>query len=239
MYKIETHLHTTHVSKCGRLTAQEQIAGYKAAGYSAIIVTDHYNRITFDYLGIDPASHTDRVGAFLDGYKRMKEEGEKNGIRVFKGAELRFDESENDYLFYGWNNELLANPDEVFRMGIAEFSKIARAQGALIVQAHPYRHGCTPAIACYLDGVEVINGNPRHNSRNDRAAEYAAEFGLVTTAGSDCHRTEDIGRAGLLANSLPSDSMQMSRLIRSRNYELFGDPAFHGGDGAPSHPSDH
>lgn len=222
MYRIETHLHTTHTSKCGHLEARELIAGYKAAGYDAIIVTDHFNRITFRYLGIDPAAPGDRIGAFLEGYRRMAEEGAKAGIRVFKGAELRFDECENDYLIYGWRDDLLSEPDQVFRMGIAAFAPMARSQGALIVQAHPYRQGCTPAIACYLDGIEVINTNPRHESYNARAREYADAFGLLATAGSDCHRTEDIGRAGILCPHLPDDSMHMARLIRSRNYTLFG-----------------
>ena len=53
MHKIETHLHTKIVSKCGWLSPEELIAGYKAAGYDAIVVTDHYNRTTFEYLGID------------------------------------------------------------------------------------------------------------------------------------------------------------------------------------------
>lgn len=229
-YKVETHLHTTHVSRCGRLTAQEIIAGYKAAGYSGIIVTDHYNRTTFDYLGLDPAGPGDLVEAFLDGYKRVEEEGDKQGIRVFKGAELRFDESENDYLFYGWSNDILKNPEEVFKMGIANFASIARGEGALIIQAHPYRRGCTPAIARYLDGVEVCNTCIRHDSHNERALAYAEEYGLIQTAGSDCHRTEDIAKAGILTAHLPSDSMQMSRIIRSRNYELIGDPAFVGVD---------
>lgn len=223
MYKIETHLHTRHVSQCGRMQASEIAAAYKEAGYSAIIVTDHYNRTTFDYLGIDPAGDSDRVGAFLDGYRRVREEGEKLGLRVFKGAELRFDESENDYLLYGWRDDLLAEPDKVFRMGIAAFAPLARSQGALLVQAHPYRAGCTPAIACYLDGVEVINSNPRHESYNERAKEYAAQFGLLGTSGSDCHRPEDVALAGILVEKLPSDSMQMSRLIRSRNYRLIGE----------------
>ena len=152
MYKIEPHLHTTHVSRCGRLEAKEIVAGYKAAGYSALIVTDHFNRTTFEHLGIDPAGKSDRIGAFLEGYRRVREECERQGLRVFKGAELRFDECENDYLLYGWANELLAEPEEIFRMGIAAFSPIARGQGALLIQAHPYRHGCTPAIARYLDG---------------------------------------------------------------------------------------
>ncbi|MDD6033814.1 MAG: PHP domain-containing protein [Oscillospiraceae bacterium] len=223
MYKIETHLHTSHVSKCGWLDAPTLIAGYKAAGYDAIIVTDHYNRITFDYLGCDPAAPGDKVHRFLEGYYRMVEEGEKQGVRVFKGAELRFDESENDYLLYGYRDDLLSDPEAIFRMGIAAFAPIARSQGALIIQAHPYRKKCTPAIACYLDGVEVCNMNPRHESYNERAEEYAQQFGLIRLAGSDCHRTEDIAITGILTSELPSDSLGMSRLIRSRRYTLIGE----------------
>ncbi len=220
MYKIETHLHTTHVSRCGHLEAAEIVSLYKTAGFDALIVTDHYNRTTFDYLGIDPAAPGDKIHAFLDGYRRVREEGEKQGLRVFKGAELRFDECENDYLFYGWRDDLLADPEEIFRMGIAAFSPLARKAGALLIQAHPYRHGCTPAIACYIDGVEVYNASPRHDSRNHLAREYADEFGLIATSGSDCHRTEDVARAGILSERMPSDSMEMMRLLRSRNYQL-------------------
>lgn len=220
MYKIETHLHTNHVSKCGHLSASEIVKGYADAGYSALIVTDHYNRTTFDFLGIDPAAPGDKLTPFLDGYRRVREEAEKVGIRVFRGAELRFDECDNDYLFYGWLDDVLAEPEEVFRMGIAGFAPMARAAGGLIIQAHPYRRSCTPAIARYLDGVEVRNMNPRHDSHNDRAEAYAEEYGLIRTSGSDCHRTEDIGLGGIVTNYLPSDILSMTRLIRSRRFEL-------------------
>lgn len=220
MYKIETHLHTNHVSKCGHLSAAEIVKGYADAGYSALIVTDHYNRTTFDFLGIDPAAPGDKLTPFLDGYRRVREEAEKVGIRVFRGAELRFDECENDYLFYGWLDDVLAEPEEVFRMGIAGFAPMARAACGLIIQAHPYRRSCTPAIARYLDGVEVRNMNPRHDSHNDRAEAYAEEYGLIRTSGSDCHRTEDIGLGGIVTNYLPSDVLSMTRLIRSRRFEL-------------------
>ena len=220
MYKIETHLHTNHVSKCGHLSASEIVKGYADAGYSALIVTDHYNRTTFDFIGIDPAAPGDKLTPFLDGYRRVREEAEKVGIRVFRGAELRFDECDNDYLFYGWLDDVLAEPEEVFRMGIAGFAPMARAAGGLIIQAHPYRRSCTPAIARYLDGVEVRNMNPRHDSHNDRAEAYAEEYGLIRTSGSDCHRTEDIGLGGIVTNYLPSDVLSMTRLIRSRRFEL-------------------
>ena len=219
-YKIETHLHTAHVSKCGKLEAPTLAEGYKAAGYSGIIVTDHYNRTTFDYLGIDPAGPGDKVGPFLEGYRRMREACAPLGIQVYRGAEVRFDECENDYLLYGWRDDLLSDPEAVFRMGIAAFAPLARSAGAVLVQAHPYRAKCTPAIACYLEGIETRNMNPRHDSHNRRAQKYADQFGLLRLSGSDCHRTEDIAGGGILTRQLPSDSMSMARLIRSRQYSL-------------------
>lgn len=220
MYKIETHLHTTHSSRCGWLDAATLTDAYRAAGYDGIIVTDHFNRITFDYLNVDLSSKTDKVKAFLAGYDRMMEEGTKRGLRIYRGAELRFDECDNDYLLFGWPDELLADPEAIFSMGIAAFAPLARAAGALIVQAHPYRKACTPAIACYLDGVEVINRNPRHDSHNDRAAEYAQQFGLLGLCGSDCHRIEDVGVGGILTEELPADSNAMAALIRSGRFTL-------------------
>ena len=222
MYKIETHLHTNHTSKCGWLDAAALAEGYAKAGYAAVAVTDHYNRDTFEYLNIDTTCPGDVITPFLEGFRRMEAECAKRGLRVYKGAELRFDESSNDYLLYNYPNELLADPEEIFHLGIAAFAPLAREAGALLVQAHPSRKKCTPAIACYLDGVEVLNCNPRHESRNDRAEEYAALHGLLRTGGSDCHRTEDIGLGGILAEELPEDAAGLARLIREGRYTVIG-----------------
>ena len=222
MYKIETHLHTNHTSKCGWLDAAALAEGYAKAGYAAVAVTDHYNRDTFEYLSIDTTCPGDVITPFLEGFRRMEAECAKRGLKVYKGAELRFDESCNDYLLYNYPDELLADPEKIFHLGIAAFAPLAREAGALLIQAHPYRKKCTPAIACYLDGVEVRNCNPRHDSRNDRAEEYAALHGLPRTGGSDCHRTEDIGLGGILAEELPEDAAGLARLIREGRYTVIG-----------------
>ena len=222
MYKIETHLHTNHTSKCGWLDAAALAEGYAKAGYAAVAVTDHYNRDTFEYLNIDTTCPGDVITPFLEGFRRMEAECAKRGLKVYKGAELRFDESCNDYLLYNYPDELLADPEKIFHLGIAAFAPLAREAGALLIQAHPYRKKCTPAIACYLDGVEVLNCNPRHESRNDRAAEYAALHGLLRTGGSDCHRTEDIGLGGILTEELPEDAAGLARLIREGRYTVIG-----------------
>lgn len=222
MYRIETHLHTTHSSECGWLDAAALAEAYQKAGYAALAITDHYNRDTFQYLNVDTTAPGDKVGAFLNGYDKLRDACGERGIAVYKGAELRFDECCNDYLLYNYPNELLEDPEKVFRMGIAVFAPLAREAGALLVQAHPYRKKCTPAFACYLDGVEVLNLNPRHDSRNDRAEEYAALHGLLRTGGSDCHRSEDIAAGGILAEELPEDTAGFVRLLRSGKYTIIG-----------------
>lgn len=220
MYRIETHLHTTYISHCGWLGAQALIKGYAAAGYDAICVTDHYNRECFDYAEIDLQAPGSKTDAFLLGFRRLRREAERYGLRVYEGAELRFDGSENDYLLYGFPHALLADPDAVMRDGLAAFSEKARAAGALLVQAHPFRRMCTPAPAEYLDGVEVLNCNPRHDSRNALALDFARQNGLLMTAGSDCHRPEDVGQSGILCDTLPEDSLGLARLLRSGAYQL-------------------
>lgn len=226
MYKIETHLHTTYISHCGWLGSQALMKAYAAAGYSAICVTDHYNRDTFPYIRLDLSAPGSKTDAFLEGFYRMKAEGEKYGITVYEGAELRFDESPNDYLLYGFHHELLADPEATMRMGLEAFAPKYRADGALLVQAHPFRGKCTPARADLIDGIEVLNLNPRHDSRNELAHAYAEEHGLIMTAGSDCHRPGDEGTSGILSETLPRDSFELAELLRSGKFELI-EPTVH------------
>ena len=47
-YKYEIHCHTKNVSRCGNLDVEELIQKYKEAGYSGIVLTDHYSPMTFD-----------------------------------------------------------------------------------------------------------------------------------------------------------------------------------------------
>lgn len=220
MYKIETHLHTTYISHCGWLGAQALIRMYVEGGYNAICVTDHYNRDTFRYLEMDLSTPESKTDDFLLGYHRLKIEAEKYNIRVFEGAELRFDGSENDYLLYGFHHDLLANPEEIMQGGLPAFAEKYRSDGALLIQAHPFRKKCTPAAPQYLDGVEVYNANPRHDNHNNLAMAFAEENQLIKTAGSDCHRPGDQCRSGILTNTLPRDSFEFAELLRSGDYKL-------------------
>lgn len=45
-YIYETHLHTSEGSACGRSRAIDIVDAYKAAGYTGIIITDHFSTAT-------------------------------------------------------------------------------------------------------------------------------------------------------------------------------------------------
>ena len=220
--KIETHLHTPVISPCGVLTPQELVEGYLQAGFSAITVTDHFHADAFRHAGIDPAGEG-AFQAFLEGYRQVCRAAEGTPLRVYYGAELRFRGCGNDYLLYGFPEELLERPEEIWAMGIVRFSELAREAGALLIQAHPYRAYCLPVDPYLIDGVEGVNRHDVHANHNDLAVAYGRRYGLRITGGSDCHLPEDVGRGGIEADWLPADSMDLARLLREGAYRILGD----------------
>lgn len=215
------HLHTRYASPCGQLSAEEIVEGYHRAGYSGLVITDHFNRDTFQMLGLDTKANIDHLAAFLDGYEKVKRCAQAYGIKVYRGAELRFDGSWNDYLLYGYSDDLLRDPERIFTEGVEKFYERCKADGALLIHAHPYRNGGTPTTPKALDGAEVCNMHPGHNNHNELALIFARENGLLETAGSDCHEKSHIGRAGILVNQLPEDEKELVALLREKKYRVF------------------
>ena len=190
MFKTETHLHTSEVSRCGKLSSTQLVKLYNEAGYTTILVTDHFQSNVLDTLG--EISWEDKVTIFLSGYYRVKVAAEKLGMHALLGAEFCFVGQPNHYLAYGITEEFLCKHPDLHKMSISEFYSIAKAAGVYMVQAHPYRDdNCYPTPE-YADAVEVYNGNPRHNDYNDRAEQYAAEYGFPVTSGSDAHQLPDM-----------------------------------------------
>ena len=219
MFKIETHLHTGLSSFCGKLSTEEILQGYAAAGYGAIVVTDHYSRNSFLYQGYSDRTDDEKWELHLSGYRALHEAAREYGIRIFRAVELGFDEALNDYLIYGCPDELLRNTESLFSAGVAGFSPLCRQANGLLIQAHPYRRPSTPAIASYLDGIEIYNAHPRHDSRNWLAEEYAQDHKhLICIAGSDCHRLEDIGRSGIEVEELPANELEFTELLRKNEF---------------------
>lgn len=220
MYKIDLHVHTKYASACGYMTAEMLVDGYIKAGYSAIAITDHFNRHTYENL-LGAPEGSEGFKRFIQGYEIVKVEAEKHGIKVYRGVEIRFDNDPNDYLLYNYPDWLLENMDEVLKMSLADFYEISKKTDALLIQAHPYREICTPALPCLLDGIEVENTHPWHNSHNDLARRFAEKNPqFILTGGSDCHNPEHLGKGGILTDTLPANDDELVKLLKSGKYTI-------------------
>lgn len=188
---LEPHAHTKEVSSCGWLSARELIETLHAHGYGAVVITDHYQ----------PGERNTRESrdAFLGGYHAAKAAGGPLGVTVLPGMEIRFKDKNEDYLVYGMEEaDFPQLPDDACEMGLRAFHAIAKEKGWMIYQAHPFRQKQLPALPSDIDGMEVFNGNPRHNSQNRLAAKFAALHSLRTLAGSDIHQKGDAGSVQVL-----------------------------------------
>lgn len=211
-FLVETHFHTAEVSHCGRVKAAEAVRLYKSRGYHAIVVTDHFYTGYFEELGNAP--WPEKVERYLEGYRLASDAGRSCRIRVFLGLEYTFPGTFDDILVYGVTPEMLLAHPEMHRLGPAGFSRVAKREQFLLVQAHPFRPYVSRVYEEILEGLEVHNGNPRHQSDNNRALRLAREKGWIQLSGSDFHQKEDLACGGIRLPELPADSVELADMLR-------------------------
>ena len=191
--KLELHCHTKESSLCGYIPAEEVVKLHKEAGYDGIVITDHFN---LDNLNVFSGDWKQKAESWLGGYKAALQAGKKNGLVVLFGLEARLTINDNDYLIFGATPDFVKRYADLCNYSLERLYAVCKEEQVLLVQAHPFRAGCIPADVRCLDGVEVINKNPRHDSHNDLAQALAEKYDcLIRTAGSDFHRLEDLGSA--------------------------------------------
>jgi histidinol phosphatase-like PHP family hydrolase len=197
-FKTEPHLHVSEISPCAKIGAEETIRLYSEAGYKTVFVSDHLKKEFYDKLGDIPWG--EKTDKFLYGYFLALEAGKKYGVNVLLSAEFQLNDSQNHFLLYGISKSFLDKLEDVFDMSVPEFYKFAKENGVTVVQAHPYRDGkTTPVGPEYVDAVEVVNSNPRHENYSEKTIAYAKEHGIPMTGGSDTHRQEDVALGGVIS----------------------------------------
>ncbi|WHH59913.1 PHP domain-containing protein [Petroclostridium sp. X23] len=212
LYKYDTHVHTQEVSECGKVKAGETVRLYHEAGYDGIVITDHYYRRYFDRL--EGQTWNEKIDFFLSGYNQAKVYGRKLGVDVILGMEIRFEENVNDYLVYGIYEDFLKENKELYKLTLTAFKELVKHEEILIIQAHPFRTGMIPANPTLIDGVEVFNEHPRHDSRNHLALAFARQNGRLMLSGSDFHQAQDAARGGIVVPERISDSQELVKVIK-------------------------
>ncbi len=198
--KIDLHVHTSEVSSCGKVPAAEMVRLYSDAGYDAIVITDHL--IAGKNADMPMA---ERVDWYLSGWRAARAEGEKLGLTVLQGAEARCADGTEDYLLFGVRPDDIAWLMTLLESGVPEkelYRAVHETGRILLIQAHPFREGLRQMPLDQLDGIEVYNGHPGHESHNELALALASQGGpdFIMTSGSDAHRTFHVARGGMLTD---------------------------------------
>ena len=224
-YRIELHAHTKPVSACGRALPEEQVDFYIEKGFDAIVITNHMTRvITPEGKNVDHFEGNnleERLVYYMSGFQKAKEYGEKRGIKVLLGAELRFADCVNDYLLFGADRDILEKCYEYLPYNLEKFRKELALPDSVLVWAHPKRDGMKPVDTSLVDGIETFNLHPGHNSRIGLAARLAREDGItLVTCGSDCHNDIEgtVGTCALRTKVLPEDSFGLAKILKSGDY---------------------
>jgi hypothetical protein len=189
-YLYETHLHTNIASACAISNPEDYIRPYLKAGYSGIIVTDHF----FNGNTTIPKNlpWKDKIELFYSSYERARIEGDKQGLSVFFGWKHCFENDE--FLIYGLDKKWLIKNQDIMNLNRKELNQTVHSEGGAVVQAHPFRdRDYVKSIKLYpndVDAVEVYNsGNIAMN--DSYAYRYALKHNLPMTAGSNSHNIMD------------------------------------------------
>lgn len=211
MKKLDTHVHTSEVSGCGKIPAREMVELYVNAGYSSIVITDHFT--INNYIGAEITAEALRDQKLL-GYREAKAAAQGR-IDVLLGSELRFDTGNEDFLLFGFDEEKFLRLCRELPPTLHDCKQLVSDLGGLIYQAHPFRPGLHTADPADLDGVEVYNGNPRHDSHNDQALLFATNSHLRLSSGSDAHQYPDIARGGIYVPDSLHTEADLADFLRS------------------------
>jgi predicted metal-dependent phosphoesterase TrpH len=173
MIRIELHCHTSH-SGDGLISPHKISEICQRKGIDRLVITDH-----------------NTISGARAAY-------ELNRQLIIVGEEIMTTGGELLAFFVKEEVPPGLSPSETIR--------ILRAQGAFISVSHPfdpYRKGHWKTselleISPVVDAIEVFNARCMRQVYNDEASEFARQYGITGTVGSDAHTPFEVGRATML-----------------------------------------
>ena len=211
-YKFELHAHSHPASGCSDLSPAELVERCKNAGADGLVLTNHA------VWWMKETPKEEWCTQYLKDYLETKEAGEKLRLSVVLGFEVRFTDTDNDYLLFGLDeNDIPAVYDWMDKTA-KEFYNRFHSEDVLLIQAHPNRNNMVEMGRDCVDGYEVFNLHPGHNSRVAFAARLHAQNGGIVIGGTDFHHRGHEGSLFTCFAELPQDGKDLVRLLKSGDY---------------------
>lgn len=211
-YKFELHAHSNPASSCSELPPAELVERCKNAGAHGLVLTNH----AIWWMKETPKDEW--CAQYLKDYRETKETGERMGLQVILGFEIHFRDSNNDYLVFGFDESFIPTVYDWMDKTAKEFYDAFHGEDVLIIQAHPNRNNMVEMERDCVDGYEVFNLHPGHNSRVAFAARLHQRNGGIITGGTDFHHRGHEGSLLTCFAELPQDGKSLVRLLRSGDY---------------------
>ena len=222
MIKIEMHAHSKGGSGCASVPAETLIKEYKEAGYGGIVLTNHMCESEFaKYPG---ATKNEKIDYYMSLYEEVKSEGEKQGLKVFLGMEVRAkQDSFIEFMIYGFDKEFLYNNPPLYTLTQKELFELCNKNGVLMYQTHPYRNGVALGDPKYIHGAEYFNGHVNHINNNGMAMEFCDKHNLIKLCGTDFHDAgQPITSYALIPDDI-NDAKELTKYIFEKGIEIHGD----------------
>jgi len=171
---IDLHCHTKYSYDC-YLEPMDLIKRASELGLDGVCITEHYS-----YALSRAVTNIDQVDGFL--ILRGLEISTKRGHLLAYGVK---DDSWNT-----WSRDNYLDTWEVIRN--------VHLRGGICVPAHPFRGWDSLEDAIFtIDGLDALETHNGSNSldENEKAIHAASSLKLPSIGGSDCHSSEQVGRA--------------------------------------------
>ncbi len=214
---IDLHAHTSGISKCCKISAEENIRLAKRLGFDGLAITNHYTSQYFD-----SKTYGDWIENYINEWQFCVKLGKKYGLRIFCGIEVTMNEDDRLHmLIYGADSDFLLNNPCLCDMSLPQLYGVCRKNSCALVQAHPFRNGTAVQDTGYLDGIE-INCHPLYkNSFYEEILKIAGDTGLAVTAGCDYHADSYRAYGGtFLPDTLTTDSDLAEYIVSANRFEF-------------------
>lgn len=205
---IDAHTHSSGISKCSRVSANELVDICAEQGLGGIVLTNHYKHA---YVDTDFKTWRNK---YVEEFHIARDYGNKRGLKVFLGVEFTLDcMPQNDFTVYGLSEDFLLSSDPLFELTLDAFIKVIHQEKALIFQAHPFRN-THPIDGTLLDGVEVNCHPLYHANEKQRVMDFADRYDIRVSCGSDYHGDTYKPYCGVLTDPSVNSTEEYVRYIR-------------------------
>lgn len=208
---IDMHAHSSGISTCCQITAEEAIAAAREAGIDGIVLTNHYQK---HYIKDGDAPAFAR--RYADEYERAAAYGAQLGFPVFFGIEVTMALHGNAHmLVYGVASDFVLRHPTMYEYPQDELYRLVLAEGGALVQAHPLRKNVNRLLdPILLDGVEISCHPLYEGTHLDELTAFAADHGLILTCGGDYHADTHRPHCGMYMPDTLTDGREIGAYLR-------------------------